>query len=223
METLGAAGERLAEDRVERVLLGFGPRVRRKRRERGMTLEVLAAAAGTSAAHLSRLESGERQPSLDVALRLAFALGVPSSEFFDEPGEPEPGTVVRGKDAPIHERAGFRVQPLVPEAGPEGIKAVRVIYLANRIPDGELREHEGQEWLYMIKGRLRITLGSERTVLEPGDAAFFDARLPHAFDVLSEEDAEVLMVSCIPCTHRPASTEHGHHFTEMHRDVEGVL
>src|SRR3712207_737381 len=67
------------------------------RRERGMTLEGLAAVTGTSAAHLSRLESGERRPSLDGALRLALALGVPFSELFEEPG---PGTVVRGGEAP---------------------------------------------------------------------------------------------------------------------------
>ena len=183
-----------------------------------MTLERLATAAGTSAAHLSRLESGERQPSLDGVLRLAMGLGVPFSELFEEPEEPGPGTVVRGGEAPVYEGMGFRLQPLVPQAGPEGIAAVKVIYPADRVVDPELHEHEGQEWLYMLKGRLRLTLGTERTVLEPGDAAFFDARLPHNFDVLSEEDAEVLMVSCVPCAHRRDSPEGRHPFTEGHRN-----
>jgi quercetin dioxygenase-like cupin family protein len=106
----------------------------------------------------------------------------------------------------------------VPEAGPEGITAVKVVYPANRLVDHELHEHEGQEWLYMLKGRLRLTLGTERTVLEPGDAAFFDARLPHDFDVLSEEDAEVLMVSCVPCVHRPRPPGSRHPFAEGHRE-----
>lgn len=217
METMGVAGAKPADDRVERVLSGIGPKVRRARRDRGMTLERLAMAAGTSAAHLSRLESGERQPSLDGALRLALALGIPFSELFDEPDEPEPGTVVRGASAPIYEGAGFGLQPLMPAAGPEGLTAVKVIYPADRVVDHELHQHEGQEWLYMLKGRLRLTLGPERTILEPGDAAFFDARLPHAFDVLSEDDAEVLMVSCVPCTHRP-DTPHGRHpFAAGHR------
>ena len=77
METLGTAGERPAEDRVGRVLSGLGAKIRRARRDRDMTLEALAEASGTSLAHLSRLESGERQPSLDGMLRLAFGLGVP--------------------------------------------------------------------------------------------------------------------------------------------------
>jgi transcriptional regulator with XRE-family HTH domain len=181
-----------------------------------MTLEDLAEASGTSVAHISRLESGERQPSLDGMLRLAFGLGVPFDELFEEPEEPGPGTVVRGGEAPFYEGPALRFQPLVPEAGPEGLAAVKVVLPADR-SDPEHHEHDGQEWLYMLKGRLRLTLGTQRTVLEPGDAAFFDARLPHGFDVLSEEDVEVLMVSCVPCTHRGGSSERPHPFREGHR------
>ena len=154
---------------------------------------------------------------MDGALRLAMGLGIPFSELFEESEEPGPGTVVRGGEAPVYEGVGFSFQALVPDAGPEGIAAVRVIYPADRVPDRELHEHEGQEWLYMLKGRLKLTLGAERTVLEPGDAAFFDARLPHAFDVLSEEDAEVLMVSCVPCAHRQGAPGAEHPFAEGHR------
>ena len=220
METLGTAGERPAEDRVGRVLSGLGAKIRRARRDRDMTLEDLAAASGVSVAHLSRLESGERQPSLDGLLRLAFGLGVPFEELFAEPEEPGPGTVVRGAEAPFYESMALRFQPLMPEAGPEGITAVKVVFPADRV-DTEHRDHEhgGQEWLYMLKGRLRLTLGNERTVLEPGDAAFFDARLPHRFDVFSEEDAEVLMVSCVPCSHGGGPLKGPHQFGEAHGGV----
>ena len=212
------AGERPAEDRVGRVLSGLGAKIRRARRERDMTLEALAAASGTSVAHISRLESGERQPSLDGLLRLAFGLGVPFEELFEEPEEPGPGTVVRGAEAPYYESWALRFQPLMPEAGPEGLTAVKVVFPADRV-DTEHHDHEhgGQEWLYVLKGRLRLTLGPQRTVLEPGDAAFFDARMPHGFDVFSEEDAEVLMVSCVPCVHGPSRPGAGHPFAEDRR------
>ena len=55
---------------------GLGPAIRRVRRERGLTQEELAGEVGASVAHLSRLESGARQPSLDGLLRVAAALGV---------------------------------------------------------------------------------------------------------------------------------------------------
>lgn len=217
METLGEAGNRPAEERVGRVLSRLGANIRRARRDRDLTLEDLAEASGVSLAHISRLESGERQPSLDGLLRLAFGLGVPFEELLEEPEEPETGTVVRGGEAPVYEGKGFRLQPLMPEAGPEGVLAVKVIYPADQVVDHELHEHEGQEWLYVLKGKLRLTLGVARTVLGPGDAAFFDARLPHNFDVLSAEDAEVLMVSCVPCTHRQVSPRSRHPFVEGHR------
>ena len=219
METLNATGERPSADRVERMLAGVGPKLRRTRRERGITLEELAAAAGTSAAHLSRLESGERQPSLEGLLRLALALKVPFTELVAEPDEPGPGMVLRGGEAPVYEGRGFRIQPLVPAAGPENIAAVKVIFPADRVADTERQAHDGQEWLYMLKGRLRLTLGTARTILEPGDAAYFDARLPHTFDVLSEEDAEVLMVSCVPCVHREQRPGGQHPFTEGHHII----
>jgi transcriptional regulator with XRE-family HTH domain len=215
METLGTADERPAEDRVGRVLSGLGAKIRRARRDRDMTLEALAEASGTSVAHLSRLESGERRPSLDGLLRLAFGLGVSLDEILGEPEEPGPGTVVRGAEAPFYESWALRFQPLMPEAGSEGLTAVKVVFPADRV-DTEHHDHEhgGEEWLYMLKGRLRLTLGNERTVLEPGDAAFFDARLRHRFDVFSEEDAEVLMVSCVLCTHGGKSPGRPHTFSQ---------
>jgi transcriptional regulator with XRE-family HTH domain len=194
METLGAAG-RPAQDRIEKLIAGLGPAVRRLRRERGLTLEDLAGKVGTSVAHLSRLESGGRQPSLEGLLRIAVALGVAVDELLAAPEEPGPGTVVRGATAPLYEGDGFRFQLLIPEAGPEGLAAVKIVFPANRT-EGEYKEHEGEEWIYVLSGRLRLTLGGERTVLEPGDAAYFNGLLPHRWDVLGEEDVEMLMVGC---------------------------
>jgi transcriptional regulator with XRE-family HTH domain len=189
-----------------------------------MKLEELAAAAGTSAAQLSRLESGERQPSLTGLLKISGGLGVPVAELLAAPEAPRPGTVVWGAEAPFFEGLAMRFQPLVPEAGPEGLAAVKVVFPAHRV-DAEHHCHEGQEWLYVLEGRLRLTLGPERTVLGPGDAAFFDGMLEHAFDVLSEEDVVVLMVSCVPCSHRGGTRTHpfreGHAGMDVGRREEG--
>jgi transcriptional regulator with XRE-family HTH domain len=219
MESLGVtqAGAALGEV-PEAVLAELGPRLRRARQERGMKLEELAAATGTSAAQLSRVESGERQPSLMGLLKIAGGLGVPVAELLAAPPAPRPGTVVRGAEEPVIEGPAMRFQPLVPEAGPEGLVAVKVVLPADRV-DPEHHRHEGQEWLYVLQGRLRLTLGPERTVLGPGDAAFFDGMLEHAFDVLSEEDVEVLMVACVPCPHRGGARAHP--FREGHGGMNG--
>jgi transcriptional regulator with XRE-family HTH domain len=179
---------------VEDVLSDVASRVRKARRAREMTLDELAGASGISVAHLSRLESGIRHPSLATVLNVAAGLGVSVSELVEEPEGQRAGTVVRGADAPIFEGEGFRFQPLMPEAGPQGLAAAKVIFPIDRVKP-EYHRHEGEEWLYVLNGRLRLTLGEQNTTLEPGDAAFFDGMLPHAFDVLGEEDVEVLFVA----------------------------
>ncbi len=194
METLGVAGKPIS-NKIAKQIAGLGPALRRLRREHGLTLEVLAGMVGTSVAHLSRLESGDRQPSLEGLLRIAAALGVAVDELLVAPEEPGPGTVVRGATAPLYTGDGFRFQPLMPEAGPEGLSAVKIVFPANRA-EGEYKTHEGEEWIYVLAGRLRLTLGDERTVLEPGDAAYFNGLLPHRWDVLGEEDVEMLMIGC---------------------------
>ena len=218
MEHWGSTGSALGGSAAE-VLAGLGSRIRLGRLAREMTLEELASRSGVSVAQLSRLESGMRQPSLATLLNVATGLGVPVSELLEGPDAPGPGTVVRGSEAPVFDGEGFRFQPLVPEAGPEGLAAVKVVFTADRVAP-EHHRHEGQEWLYVLSGRLRLTLGDERTVLVPGDAAFFDGRLAHAFEVLGEEGAEVLLVAC--AHPEGARTEDPHPLREGHGVVGGA-
>jgi transcriptional regulator with XRE-family HTH domain len=213
MESLGRLGGGSAGN-ADELLAGVGPRIRRARRARELTLEALSAASGVSVAHLSRLESGARQPSLATLLNVAAGLGVPISDLLEGLREPRPGTVVRGTEAPFYEGMDFRFQPLVPEAGPAGLAAVKVVFPADRA-EPEYHRHEGEEWLYVLSGRLRLTLGGESTVLEPGDAAFFDGMLSHSFDVLGGEDVEMLVVAGAAGAGLPAGRAHplreGHH------------
>ncbi len=224
MERLGGTGSVYGASAAE-VLAGLGPRIRVERLAREMTLEDLASRSGVSAAQLSRLESGARQPSLATLLNVAAGLGVPVSEFLEVLRAPGPGTIVRGSEAPVIEGEGFRFQALVPEAGPEGLAAVKVAFSAGRV-NPEHHRHEGEEWLYVLSGRLRLTLGDELAVLEPGDAAFFDGRLAHAFEVLGEEDVEVLLVACAHPEGARAEDAHplreGHHVVGGARGEEGA-
>lgn len=222
MEPVGGHGPASAGD-VEELLSGVGRRVRGARLSREMTLEALSVASGVSVAHLSRLESGVRHPSLATLLNVAAGLGVPISDLLEAPRKPGPGTVVRGSEAPFYDGPGMRFQPLMPEAGPAGLAAVKIVFPADRVVGhDEYHRHEGEEWLYVLRGRLRLTLGGEATVLEPGDAAFFDGMLDHSFDVLGEEDVEMLVVAGAAVSGRaPGKAGRGHPLHESHHVVGG--
>ena len=129
---------------MEDVLSDVGSRVRRARRAREMTLDELGGASGISVAHLSRLESGIRHPSLATVLNVVAGLGGSVSELVKQPEVPRPGTVVRGAEAPIFEGEGFRFQPLMPEAGPQGLAAAKVILPVDRV-EPRYHRHEGEE------------------------------------------------------------------------------
>jgi quercetin dioxygenase-like cupin family protein len=210
MEEVGNAAD------VERMMAEVGGKVRLGRAGRGMTLEELSAASGVSVAHLSRLESGQRQPSLATLLNVAAGLGVSISELVEE--KPRPGIVVRGSESPFFEVHGSQVQMLTPEAGPVGLSAVRVVFPSGMrqsehrgVEDPEYHRHEGEEWLFVVSGRLRLTLGLEVVELGSGDAAYFDGMLRHAFDVIGDEDVHMLMVAGV--TGRDLSKLHHRHVT----------
>jgi transcriptional regulator with XRE-family HTH domain len=161
-----------------------GPRLRRLRTQRGVTLTSLAAATGISKSTLSRLENGERRPSLEVLLPLAQAYHVPLDDLVGAPEVGDPR--IRLKPKRVN---GRTVVPLTRHPG--GMQAWKIVVPTSKnVP--ELRTHEGYEWLYVISGRMRLVLGDHDLVLGPGEVAEFDTRTPHWFGSTGAEQAEVL-------------------------------
>jgi len=171
---------------LDQALAAVGPRLRALRQERGTTLAELSAVTDISVSTLSRLESGQRRPNLELLLPLAKAHQVPLDELVGAPPTGDP----RVHPRPItHD--GMTIVPLTRRVG--GIQAHKHVIPAGRPrrkPD--LRTHEGYDWLYVLNGRLRLILGDHDLVLTPGEAAEFDTRVPHWFDNASPEPVEFL-------------------------------
>ncbi|WP_461006935.1 helix-turn-helix domain-containing protein [Streptomyces capparidis] len=169
---------------MSRVLSEVGPRLRRLRTSRGVTLTALSAATGISKSTLSRLESGQRRPSLELLLPIAQAHQVPLDELV---GAPEVGDP-RVRIAPIRAN-GSTVLPLTRVPGP--LQAYKMVIPAERnTPDP--CTHEGYEWMYVLSGRLRLVLAEHDLVLGPGEVAEFDTRLPHWFGTAGDGPVEIL-------------------------------
>jgi transcriptional regulator with XRE-family HTH domain len=167
------------------VLAGVGQRLRGLRRERGMTLAAVAADTGISVSTLSRLESGGRRPNLELLLPLARAYRVPLDDLVGAGTAGDPR--VHGR--PV-ERHGMTVVPLTRHAG--GLQAYKNIIAPGARREPDPRTHEGFEWLYVLNGKLRLVLGEHDLVLEPGEAAEFDTRLPHWFGASDDRGVEFL-------------------------------
>ena len=157
----------------DEVLDAVGPRLRALRRDRGITLADLAATTGVSESTLSRLESGQRRPSLELLLPLARTYDVPLDDLVDAPRTGDPRIHLK----PIS-RFGMTFVPL--SRRPGGVHAFKLIIPAQPKPlEPTPQTHEGFEWLYVLHGRLRLVLGERDLTLPPGEAAEFDTSLPH--------------------------------------------
>ncbi|SDF38376.1 Cupin domain-containing protein [Lentzea fradiae] len=165
----------------------IGPRLRSLRRHRGLTLAELSGAAGMSVSMLSRLENGQRRPSLEVLLVLARELRVSLDDLVAAPETGDP----RLRLKPVS-RNGMTLLPLARRPG--NLQAYKLVISPRRRRMPEVASHEGYEWLYVLDGRLRLVLGGEDVVLNPGETAEFDTRTPHWFGPADDHPVEVLSI-----------------------------
>ena len=183
-------------DQLSADLIKLGTRLRELRKERRWRLEDLAERTNLSRPYLSRLEGGERQPSLGALFSVAQAYGVTLSSLFEPEPEAKNGVIVRAADSPVQRGNGLFYANLSKGSWTFNLQPLRVVVPAER-EERELYQHEGEQWLYVLSGRLGLKIGEEEEfVLEPGDAAHFDADNPHRFTALDGRDAEVILVAC---------------------------
>ena len=161
-----------------------GPRLKRLRSQRGLTLAALSETTGISKSTMSRLETGQRRPSLELLLPLAHAYRVPLDDLVGAPEVGDPRVLLKPRSA-----NGRTVVPLTRQPG--GVQAWKIIIPKTKTkPD--LKAHEGYEWLYVLSGRMRLILGDHDVVLTQGEVADFDTRVPHWFGSTGEQPVEVL-------------------------------
>jgi transcriptional regulator with XRE-family HTH domain len=168
------------------VLAAVGPRLRELRTTSGVTLTRLAETTGISVSTLSRLESGQRRPTLELLLPLARAHSVPIDELVGVPSTPDPRVVARP-----FEKGGHTFMPLTRRPG--GVQAYKQV-IPPHWPAGEPEQktHEGHEWMYVLSGRVRLLLGEHDLELRAGEVAEFDTRTPHWVGNPGDVPAEIL-------------------------------
>ncbi|MFF5115090.1 helix-turn-helix domain-containing protein [Streptosporangium sp. NPDC000509] len=174
------------DESIAATMAAVGPRLRALRTHRNITLTQLSETTGISISTLSRLESGQRRPTLELLLPLARDLRVAIDELIGAPHTGDPRLHLRAVT-----RNGMTLLPLTRRAG--NLQAYKLIISSRtRSPRPEPSSHEGYEWLYVLDGRLRLLLGDNDLIMGPGEAAEFDTRTPHWFGNADEHSVEVL-------------------------------
>jgi transcriptional regulator with XRE-family HTH domain len=179
----------LAEVRLRSEL---GLRVREARQRRGMTGRQVAELAGVTSAFISQIERGQATPSISTLLRLTRALEITIGDLFDVE-EPSAGTVLKRQDwVQISYDASEDVI-----LTSDSRKRLNVVW--SRLPPHEsvrdIVTHGAEiEFVFVLRGRLELEVGSHRHVLDKHSSIVFDGRLPHTWSNSGSEPAEALFV-----------------------------
>jgi transcriptional regulator with XRE-family HTH domain len=178
----------------------IGARLKDVRRNSGLSQKRLAQSTGLSATLLSRIENGIVVPSIPTLIAISNALKLNAGYFFRDE-ESEKGYVISYKEKrtqTVSER-GY-IAELLAEGMENPFMEPAILELKGTDKENEAKlvTHDGQEFLYVLEGRLELMLGSRRFFLKAGDAAYWNGNIPHTGITVGKKPARTLNVHLIP-------------------------
>jgi len=174
----------------------IGKRLMKLRKERKLTLKNLGNETGLAPSYISSVEKGEVIPPVAVLLQLSKALGIDSSLLL----QAERKLAGKRKEEDQRRRTdSYSYENLSPQATSRHLKAFRV-FIDPRAEHraGASYQHQGEEFQYILKGKVEVMIGESRNVLEPGQSIHFDSSIVHKLRNLSSERAELIVVLYTP-------------------------
>ncbi len=174
----------------------LGARVRELRKERRMTLEELAELSGVSRAMLSKVERGEKNPTLVVAARVAEGFGLTLSQLVGVEERREVVVVPKERRMVMRDPdTGFERQLLSPAFAKRGVEFIRSV-IPEGSTSGEFPPYEKgvEEYIVVEQGILKAILDGKEYTLEEGDVIFFEADLPHRFDNAGQGECSYYLI-----------------------------
>ena len=182
--------------------MNVGERIRRGRREKGLTLKAVESLSGVSAAHLSEIERGVTSPTMGSLVRIARALAKSTAYFLEENelgeismvnAKDRVREVARGRDGKPTSRSSALIERLTIGIPGGRLHARRVELPVDCAYRTDLHSHPGFEAIVVLHGRIRARAGESTVELAAGDAMHFDASLPHAYGNASRSEPAVVV------------------------------
>jgi quercetin dioxygenase-like cupin family protein len=174
--------------------LTIGGKIKKVRVEQKLTLECVANETGLSVDYLKEIEAGKAIPAVGAILQLARALQIDSTSLLKEPE----AALEKRIQAQTQRTENYAYTSLTPGAENKHIKAFRVVVAAQQEHKGVGYHHEGEEFAYVLTGKVQVTVGDQVNTLAAGDSLHFNSGVPHKLRSISDERAELLVVVYSP-------------------------
>jgi transcriptional regulator with XRE-family HTH domain len=173
----------------------IGKRLLKLRREKKLTLKHMANETGLATQYISKIEKGEVIPPVAVLLQLSRALEIDSSLLLQE----EKSRASK-KSADDYQRRteDYTYETLTPEARHKHLKAFKVFIDPKSHHKGVSYQHVGEEFIYVLVGKIEVKVGENKNELGPGECVHFNSSIVHRLKNLSTEKAELIVVLYTP-------------------------
>ncbi|MCE5282668.1 MAG: XRE family transcriptional regulator [Deltaproteobacteria bacterium] len=182
--------------------LEIGRKIRTLREKQRFTLEDLAAKTALPKTLLADIENGDFVPPVATLLNLARALGVGMGHFFKDEAPGVRISLTRSNErVPIRKRPHHRegevdyvYEALETRKSGKHMEPLLVEFQPSETADMVFTSHEGEEFAYLLEGRLEFRTDNRVEVLDPGDTIYFESDLNHSFRSLDGKPAKALVV-----------------------------
>jgi len=181
--------------------IAVGERVKRIREQKGLSLKDMAQRTGLSEAMIRQIEDELISPPLGTLIRLGKALDMQMGTIIS-PAGPRPYTIVRADERKAvsryaskqGQRLGYSYQHLAFDKGDRNMEPFLVTLEPSDVED-ELSSHDGEEFIFVLKGDMEARIGEATEILHPGDCIYYDSTRPHL--VTPHGDGPTLILAVI--------------------------
>ncbi|MBW2220069.1 MAG: helix-turn-helix transcriptional regulator [Deltaproteobacteria bacterium] len=170
-----------------------GKIIKKIRTDKKIALTQMANETGFSIDNIKRIESGEKHPSVGELLQISKALEIDSSFLLRD----QASSIDRAK-AFTDRTEDYAYTTLTPGAENKHLKAFRVSIEALQEHKGVSYQHEGEEFIYVLKGHIEVTVGDHVNNLGWGESLHFNSAINHKLKNIGTADAELLVVIYTP-------------------------
>lgn len=179
--------------------LDIGARLRAVRARKSLSQRALAKRAGIANATISLIESNSINPSVGALKRILDCIPMSLSEFFALGTEAPPRIFYRTTELTEIGQGPISYRQVGGDLAHRTIQLLAERYEPGADTGKVPLRHEAEEAGIVLSGRIEVTVGTQRKVLGPGDAYYFDSREPHRFRTVGKEPCE-LISACTPPT-----------------------
>lgn len=181
--------------------ISVGEKLKSLRKKSGLSFSEVAKKSGIAEKTIVSIEKNELSPPLGNIISLAAVFDVPVGDFFGDSGD-SPFSIVRSEDrkpvsrfsSAYSKSCGYSYQGLGQQKRNRQMEPFLVTLNPTDDKEAETNQHIGEEFIFVLEGKVEVSVLKHKDILNPGDSIYYDSNVPHIISCHGDEPATILAV-----------------------------